>query len=546
MKIVYFAYGSNMFTCRLRNCDRAPSAIPVGTGFIAGRRLTFDKVSNDGSGKCDAEMTSSPSDKVYGVLYEIDAEDKPSLDRAEGLGCGYCEDTVTVVTRTGSLKAITYLATVKDPALRPYHWYKALVIAGAIEHGLPVAYLEWLRTCESRPDPDAKRRADNEVLLFSTESHPVNIEADVWKRDVLERIPPRFHPILARRDGATRFVQELPQAFAPVTVASESDELRAWEAVGNFYRIQRRYYEALPVYAGLYEHMLLAQEQATTRYHKGMPLVWMSDCYGGMGYTLISRRYLMLTLVEDAIRESGTVSPDTTGIYFRLVSGGGLSDTELRRYAGEMNELWKSNPKEALYPEWVVQQLDRNWITQVPATQEVGVFSANQRYIRHLIAGLGEPSGKILELLADYLLSCMPGCRTSRRQRSGSTDYDIVCSMEGFDVDFRSELGRYFVCECKDWNSPADFSTMAKFCRVLDSVKSRFGILFSKFGITGEGKSKDAELEQLKVFQDRGMVIVVVNQKELEQIAGGSNFISLLRTKYERVRLNLVGGKTID
>ena len=84
---------------------------------------------------------------------------------------------------------------------------------------------------------------------------------------------------------------------------------------------------------------------------------------------------------------------------------------------------------------------------------------------------------------------------------------------------------------------------MAKFCRVLDSIKSRFGILFSKLGITGKGKTTNAELEQLKVFQDRGMVIVVVSQKDLEKLAEGGNFISLLRTKYERVRLNLIGGK---
>ena len=111
--------------------------------------------------------------------------------------------------------------------------------------------------------------------------------------------------------------------------------------------------------------------------------------------------------------------------------------------------------------------------------------------------------------------------------------------MEGFEVDFRSELGRYFVCECTDWDSPADFTLLAKFCRVLDSVKSRFGILFSKQGISGEGKNRDAGLEQLKVFQDRGMVIVVIDQSDLEQVANGANFISLLRTKYENVRLNL-------
>jgi hypothetical protein len=115
--------------------------------------------------------------------------------------------------------------------------------------------------------------------------------------------------------------------------------------------------------------------------------------------------------------------------------------------------------------------------------------------------------------------------------------------MEGFEVDFRSELGRYFVCECKDWKLPADFDTMAKFCRVLDSTKAKFGILFSKNGITGEGKTKDAEREQLKIFQDRGMVIVVVDQKDLKSVAKGANFINLLRRKYETIRLDLVAGK---
>ena len=111
--------------------------------------------------------------------------------------------------------------------------------------------------------------------------------------------------------------------------------------------------------------------------------------------------------------------------------------------------------------------------------------------------------------------------------------------MEGFDVDFRSELGRYFVCECKDWDRPADFTTMAKFCRVLDSVKSKFGILFSKEGISGAGDARYAEREQLKVFQDRGMVIVVVDLEDLRRVASGANFVNILRNKYERVRLDL-------
>jgi hypothetical protein len=136
-------------------------------------------------------------------------------------------------------------------------------------------------------------------------------------------------------------------------------------------------------------------------------------------------------------------------------------------------------------------------------------------------------------------MSCMPGCRTRRRERSGSTDYDIVCAMEGVEVDFRSELGRYFVCECKDWASPASFTVMAKFCRVLDSIKSRFGILFSKSGISGVGDTQFAEREQLKVFQDRGVVIVVLSLADLQEVASGANLIAMLRSRYEKVRLDL-------
>lgn len=82
---------------------------------------------------------------------------------------------------------------------------------------------------------------------------------------------------------------------------------------------------------------------------------------------------------------------------------------------------------------------------------------------------------------------------------------------------------------------------MAVLCRVLDTVKSRFGILFSKSGLSGEGKARDAELEQLKIFQDRGTVIVVIDKNDLQLLAEGANFVSLLRKKYERVRLNLRG-----
>lgn len=166
----YFAYGSNMLTRRLRAEDRAPSARALGAGFVRGRRLRFDKVSRDGSGKCDAERTDVATDRVHGVVFEIRSEEERSLDEAEGLGHGYEKRRVDVETPGGVVTAIAYIATHKDPALRPWHWYKALAIAGAIEHGLPADYVRWLGTFESVDDPDARRRATHEALLAARSS----------------------------------------------------------------------------------------------------------------------------------------------------------------------------------------------------------------------------------------------------------------------------------------------------------------------------------------------------------------------------------------
>ena len=177
-----------------------------------------------------------------------------------------------------------------------------------------------------------------------------------------------------------------------------------WEVVGSFYRKEQRFHDALAIYSKLYDHLLAAQNVARTWCMKGTPLVWMSDCYAAMGCTAISQRYLMLTLVENAIAGRGDVSPTETGVYFRLVWRGWLSDAELKRYASKIYHLHETSPQEALYPEWVLQQLDRDWITRAPTPHEAGVFASNPRYIEHLIRCLGDPSGKTLR--RSPIISC--------------------------------------------------------------------------------------------------------------------------------------------
>jgi hypothetical protein len=360
-----------------------------------------------------------------------------------------------------------------------------------------------------------------------------------WIKELKEKLPVDLVPFLDQRDGAVKFLRQLPIAFLPEDVCTPTKQQRTWELVGLYYLNQKRIYEALPIFSSLYDHMLTAQDKKQNYCHKGMPLVWIAECYSRLGFPAIAKRYLMLTLCEDAITGSGNVSPEQTGIYFRLVWGHGLPDEDLKTYSTQMFRIFKENEVDGRFPEWILQELGQDWMREFTSPAEAVIYASNTRYIKYLISKLDDKTGENLERLAEYILSCMPGCRTRRRGRSRSTDYDIVCSMEGLEVDFRSEFGRYFVCECKDWERAADFTTMAKFCRVLDSIKSRFGILFSKEGISGTRDTTNAAREQLKVFQDRGMVIVVVDKADLTNVAEGNNFINMLRMKYESVRLDL-------
>ncbi len=155
-----------MLTARLR--ERVPSAAAVGTGRLPGHVLKWHKRSRDGSGKCDIESTARNEDIVWGVLFELDSAEKPALDRAEGRNNGYVERQLDILTDRGTVRAVAYIATTKDPVLRPYHWYKGFVVAGAREHGLPPEYIQSIESTPSIPDPDAARAAHNERLLAAS------------------------------------------------------------------------------------------------------------------------------------------------------------------------------------------------------------------------------------------------------------------------------------------------------------------------------------------------------------------------------------------
>ena len=164
--LLYLAYGSNMLTRRLQ--ARCSSARPVGPGLIFNHAIAFSKRGQDGSGKATLVARSGAS--VPGVLFHLDFEDRPVLDRFEGAGRGYDRhDAMNVRGADGeTVTAFTYIAPpdMCDPNLRPFDWYLGLVEAGAREHGLPDAHCRALSQIETIADPDAERPGHVEARVL--------------------------------------------------------------------------------------------------------------------------------------------------------------------------------------------------------------------------------------------------------------------------------------------------------------------------------------------------------------------------------------------
>jgi gamma-glutamylcyclotransferase len=160
MMFKYFAYGSNMLTERLRAADRCPSAVPIGVGSLRGYTLQFWKVSKDGSGKATIVPRGTADARVIGVVFEIDECEKGDLDKAEGVGKGYeaLNDIAPRLESGEQVLARTYIGLELNHDLRPYDWYRGLVIAGAIQHGLPSSWIAMLEATEFTRDLNPQRR----------------------------------------------------------------------------------------------------------------------------------------------------------------------------------------------------------------------------------------------------------------------------------------------------------------------------------------------------------------------------------------------------
>ena len=163
----YFAYGSNMFQQRLKK--RVPSAHFISIAVLPGYMLKFHKLSQDGSGKCNAFRTGKSQDAVHGVIFDFDSSERGVLDEHEGLGRGYHEENVELLSDGETVKAVTFIADSDaiDESLNPYTWYKDFVVEGAKQNSINSEYITYLEGFAAVNDPDKRREERNRKILLS-------------------------------------------------------------------------------------------------------------------------------------------------------------------------------------------------------------------------------------------------------------------------------------------------------------------------------------------------------------------------------------------
>ncbi len=140
----YFAFGSNMSSVRL--LARVEDARPLGRALLRDHAFVCNKRGQDGSAKANIEPREGAS--VWGVLFVVPRADLARLDRIEG---GYVRTEVMVDHEGTTVTCFTYLSTRRLDGGRPFDWYKAHIVDGAVEFGLPADYVATLRALPADP-----------------------------------------------------------------------------------------------------------------------------------------------------------------------------------------------------------------------------------------------------------------------------------------------------------------------------------------------------------------------------------------------------------
>jgi phage replication-related protein YjqB (UPF0714/DUF867 family) len=131
----YFAYGSNL--CVTQMAARCPDAADPRPAVLN----DYDWLINE---RGVATVEPFVGNRVHGVLWQVSDHDLRVLDSAEGVPVRYRRDRLTVHTEAGPSPAWVYIDYRVTPG-PPRPGYLTRIIDGAVHHGLPQSWIDFLQ-----------------------------------------------------------------------------------------------------------------------------------------------------------------------------------------------------------------------------------------------------------------------------------------------------------------------------------------------------------------------------------------------------------------
>jgi phage replication-related protein YjqB (UPF0714/DUF867 family) len=148
---LYFAYGSNL--CVRQMARRCPDATDPRPAVLSDHDWLINQ-------RGVATVEPFAGNQVHGVLWQVSDHDLASLDSAEGVPVRYRRDELTVHTDDGPLPAWVYIDHRVTPG-PPRPGYLQKILEGAVHHGLPQRWIDYLRRWDPTrwPRPASARSA---------------------------------------------------------------------------------------------------------------------------------------------------------------------------------------------------------------------------------------------------------------------------------------------------------------------------------------------------------------------------------------------------
>jgi phage replication-related protein YjqB (UPF0714/DUF867 family) len=200
----YFAYGSNL--CVRQMTQRCPGASNPRPAVLPDHDWLINQ-------RGVATIDPFAGTDVHGVLWQVPDHDLATLDSAEGVPVRYRRDRLTVHTDGGPSHAWVYIDHRVTPGA-PRPGYLERVIDGAIHHGLPQRWTDFLR----RWDPSQWPRPAS----TSTSPAPQSLSALLSDPGVIEvsRLRSRFGFLAIHGGGLEQMTDVIAERAAEAAGAS--------------------------------------------------------------------------------------------------------------------------------------------------------------------------------------------------------------------------------------------------------------------------------------------------------------------------------------